>query len=295
MRALGDAPRQPAGEARLRDAVAAEELRLGQRPADVLEHLHRVVGGEAAVDHAVRLGPLRRAAQRAVVGRPAARAAVERDGHAESLRGRAGVGRDPAAVDLAVVQDREVLAPAIARRGHQRRGLDVVVGQQAEVGAVADRVVLARLALLGARPGARHPVVGVARADHRDAGLVEDRQRDLARARVELADVGDRAVVLGRPDRVARRALRRPSAGLLGRAVECHQPDRPPARLAAGLLQRLAGALVDRLRRDARGAAERQARVDRQLLGVGRGREGREDQESQSAPFHGANAYPSDS
>ena len=55
-------------EAGLADALGAEQRRLGQRDGHVLEDLHGVVGGDAAVDHAVGAGARDLLPERAVVG-----------------------------------------------------------------------------------------------------------------------------------------------------------------------------------------------------------------------------------
>jgi hypothetical protein len=113
----------------------------------------------------------------------------------------------------------------------------VVGGDDAPVGALAGRVVLVGLALVGAL-GAGQADVGVRRRDLQDAGLVEDRERDRRGARVELAEVDDRRRVLRGLAGVGRRLARLPLAGRGGRVVEAlylivNLPTLPPASSSA--------------------------------------------------------------
>ena len=97
---------------------------------------------------------------------------------------------------LLVVQDRRVRAAVLRHHGGQSGALDGVLGHDPQVVARAGRVVLVGLALLGAGLAGGQAHGGVRRADLGDRHLVQDRDRDRARARVELADVGDRVLVL---------------------------------------------------------------------------------------------------
>ncbi len=152
----------------------------------------------------------------------------------------------------------------------QRRALDGVLGNDPGVVALPGRVVDVGLAGLGVGPG----LVGgeadrrVPRREHRQAGLVEDRDRDRRGARVEGAEVGDRGVVLRRPPGVRGLGLRRPLPGLGGRVVERLEVDRHAAGLVVGLLERELDAVLDRQPGRPRGALQGQARVDRHLAGA---------------------------
>ena len=172
----------------------------------------------------------------------------------------------PDAVDLLVVEDVGARAALLLGEGGQRRALVGVLGQHARVGALAGRVVLVRLAGLGAGVVGGDADRGVARADLGDAGLVEDRQRDRRRAGVELADVADGRVVARDLERVGGRHARLPAALLGGRVVERLVLDRELAGLAAGLLERELRAVDRGLRLRPGRALQRQARVDRERL-----------------------------
>src|SRR5829696_2395848 len=136
---------------------------------------------------------------------------------------------DAPPVELAVVYQRHLAAATLAKRGGERAGLDPVVGCETEVMAEPLREVLLRLAGVGARAGARQADRAVRRADLRDPRQVENRHRDGARARVELADVGDRRLILRRTTSIARGPLGRPGTGAAGGVVQGHVSDRPAA------------------------------------------------------------------
>ena len=164
-------------------------------------------------------------------------------------------------VDLLVVQDVDLRAALVLLVGHLRRRLDVVGGHDAAVGALAGRVVLVRLALVGAL-GAGQADRRVGRRHLQDAGLVEDRQRDRGGARVELAEVGDRRLVLRGLAGVARGRARIPLARRRRGVVELLEGDRVVAGLPAGGVERHLLAVVDRDRLRAGVALQRQAGVD---------------------------------
>src|SRR5690606_24653112 len=126
----------------------------------------------------------------------------------------------------------------------------------------AGRVVLRRLALLGAGLVGREADVGVGRRDLRDPRLVDDRDRDRARARVELADVADRLVVLGDLARVLGGLCRVPVAGLRRGVVERLVLDGHVTGLAARLLQGELDALHHGRGLVLRRALQRKRRVD---------------------------------
>ena len=138
------------------------------------------------------------------------------------------------AVDLLVVQDVDLGAAVLLHERGERGALDRVLRDDARVGALAGRVVLVRLARLGARPSVVRPTRRVGRGDLRDAGLVEDRDRDRRGARVELAEV---TATSSRPAPPCGRSRRRRPASTCrprGRVVERHvldveSPALPPA------------------------------------------------------------------
>ena len=121
------------------------------------------------------------------------------------------------------------------------------------------------------RPGTSFvsPTAVGRRAHLHEAGLVRDRERDRGRARVELADVGDRARVLDRlarvvggPVRVPARRCRPPAVASSAEAkLTLKSPD-----LAARLLQRQLLGVDDALRLVGVRALERQAREDRERV-----------------------------
>ena len=174
------------------------------------------------------------------------------------LRDLLGVVGDALPVDLLVVQDVDALDALILHVGDLRRALDGVGGHDAAVGALTGRVVLLGLALVGAL-AAGQADVGVRRGDLQDAGLVEDRDRDRGRARVELAEVGDRVLVADRLAGVLGDLAGLPLAGRRSGVVKRDVLDREIAGLAAGLLQGQLLAADDVLRLRATIALQRQA------------------------------------
>ena len=107
------------------------------------------------------------------------------------------------------------------------------------------RVVLVRLARLGARLVRGQADVRVRRADLSDPGLVENRDRHLRDARVVLADVADRVLVGDGRAGVLRALALVGRAGRRERVVEALVLDRVLADLAVGLLERQLGAVLD--------------------------------------------------
>ena len=249
----------------LADALGPEQRGLRQRHGHVLEDLHRVVGGDAGVDHALGAGAGHLLPERAVVGRRLVDAVVALDVQPLLLGGDLDVLAQARAVDLLVVEDVGGAAALVLGQRDQRGALEGVLGEHAHVRALARRVVLVRLPGLRARIVGGDADRGVARADLRHAGLVEDRQRDGRGTGVELADVADRAVVGGRLASVRRRRARLPAARLRGRVVQRLELDVEVADLAAGLLERELRAVDRGHRLRAGGTLQRQARVDRQL------------------------------
>ena len=168
------------------------------------------------------------------------------------------------AVDLLVVGDGDVLAAVLGHDRRQGRALDRVLRDDAQVVALTRRVVLLGLARLGARLVRGQADRGVRGRDLRDRrlSLVEDRHRDRRGARVELADVGDGAVVLRDATRVGRGGLRRPVADLSRGVVERLVLHGDVAGLVARLLERELDAVDHRRGLKALSALEREARVD---------------------------------
>src|SRR5215210_3398686 len=259
----GDAALLRVREAGLGDAVRAVELRVRQGRREVLVDLHRVVGGDARVHHAVRAGALGLGGQRAVVRRVLVDRLVGDDLEALLLRGVLDVPREAGPVDLLVVQDLHLGAAILLHERRERGALNGVLRDDAGVRALAARVVLVRLAGLGAGLVGVEAHGRVGRGDLRDARLVEDRDRDRGAARVELADVDGGRIVLRRLAGVGGDRLRSPRAGLGGRVVEGLVVDRDVAGLAAGLLERQLDAVHHGRRLRTRRALQRKGRVDR--------------------------------
>ena len=202
--------------------------------------------------------------QRPVVRRLAVPRVVARDLEPELLRGGLRVLRDALAVDLGVVEDVHVgdaLVLHVLRLGGT---LDRVDRHDAAVVALAGRVVLVRLARLGARAALGQAESGVGRADLQDPRLVVDRDRDRRGTRVELADVGDRGVVLRDLACVGRRRPRLPLARRRGGVVERLVLDGEVAALVVLLLEGELDALDHVLGLRTRSALQRQGRVDGQ-------------------------------
>ncbi len=155
-----------------------------------------------------------------------------------------------------------LVQPSFFMIGGERGALDRVLRNDPEVMPRARRVVLVGLALVGARLVRRQTHGGVRRADLGDRDLVQDRDRDCARARVELADVGNRRVVLSDLARVRRGGLGRPRTGLGGRVVERRVLHRRLAGLSTRLLEGELDALDHGRGLRTRRALERKRRVD---------------------------------
>jgi hypothetical protein len=177
------------------------------------------------------------------------------------------------AVDLEVVDEEDALRALLLQQRGERGRLLVVGGRDAPVGAGARGVVLVRLAgLRGLPPGQAD--VGVAGRDLEQPGLIEDRDRDRRGAGVELPEVGDRRRVLGGAAGVRRDALGRPgpAVGVVERDEADGERPRPASRLLQRELLATDGVLGFGLQRP----AQRQARLDRQVLRRG-GRRQREE------------------
>ena len=202
--------------------------------------------------------------ERPVVRRLAVPRVVARDLEPELLRGGLRVLRDALAVHLGVVEDvdaGDALVLHVLRLGGT---LDRVDRHDATVVALAGRVVLVRLARLGARAALGQAESGVGRADLQDPGLVGDRDRDRRGTGVELADVGDRLVVLRDLAGVGRGRARLPLARRRRGVVERLVLDGEVAALPALLLQGELDALDHVLGLRTRCALQRQRRVDGQ-------------------------------
>src|SRR5215213_4599756 len=249
-----------------RDAVGSEQLGVRQRGVEVLVQLRRVVVDDAAREDGVRAAGLDLGRQRTVVGRLAVPGVVARDLDPELLRGGLRVLRDALAVHLGVVEDVDALDALVLHVLRLRGALDRVDRDDAPVVALAGRVVLVRLAGLGACAALGQAERRVRRADLQDPGLVVDRDRDRRGAGVELAEIGDRVVVLGDLARVGRRLAGLPLARGRRRIVERHVLDRPVAALVALLLERELLAVDHVLGLRTRRALQRQGRVDGQRL-----------------------------
>src|SRR5215208_6751008 len=265
--ALRDATLLRIREAGLRDTVRPVELRIRQSRGEVLVDLDGVVGGDARVDHAVRAGALGLGGQGTVVRRVLVDRLVGGDLEALLLRGVPDVPREAGPVDLLVVEDLHLGAAILLHERRERGALDGVLRDDAGVGPLARRVVLVRLARLGARLVGGQTHGGVRRGDLWHARLVEDRDRHRGAAGVELADVDGRAVVLRRLARVGGDRLRSPGAGLRRRVVERLVFDGDVTGLAADLLQRQLDAVHHGRRLRAGRALQRQGRVDRDRAG----------------------------
>src|SRR5215217_3236969 len=272
VRLLLDVRRDLLREVHGRDAVGTEQLGVRQRRVEVLVQLRRVVVDDAAGEDGVRATGLDLRRQRAVVRRLAVPGVRARDLDPELLRGRLRVLRDALAVHLGVVEDVHAGHALVLHPLRLRLALDDVDRHDATVVALAARVVLVGLARLSARAGLRQAERGVRRADVQDPGLIGDRDRDRRGARVELADVGDRAVVLGDLARVGRRLPGLPLAGGGGGVVERLVLDRRVAALVALLLQGELDAVDHVLGLRARSTLQRQGRVDGQAAAALRGR-----------------------
>ena len=177
---------------------------------------------------------------------------------------------DTGSVDLLVVCHVELLDSKLRHPVAESGSLDVIGRHDARVRALSGRVVLLRRTLAAGAGVLRQLERRVRRADLNQARLVDDRDRDRRRARVELAQVGDRRLVLGRLAGVRGHRARLPLAGRRRRVVERDVLDRVLADLAAGFLQRDLLAVDHRLGLRPVVALQRQAGVDGELRGAGR-------------------------
>ena len=239
---------------RMRGAAAATALKIAAAPVSVVPANRNA---SAPVSATLRAGPGQIVLQRVDVP-----AVVDRD--ALALGGLLDLVGDPAAVDLAVGEQREAARAEDLHVADQRRGLHVVGGHDAAERALAGRVEAIGLALAAARAG--EPVVRARGADLQDVALVGQRHRQRGGRRVAVADVGDRVEVADRLAGVVEHLVAGPGLRPGLRRVQRHVRDRERADLAAGLLQ---GELdrVDHVARPrAVGPLQRQARVDRQRV-----------------------------
>src|SRR5690349_1161628 len=256
----------------LAEAVRAVDLGLGHAGGDVLGQLHTVVVGDAAEEHAVSALAVDLRSDRAVVGRLRIPAVVAEGGDAGRLQRGHGVGRETLTVDLLVVQDVGLRAPLLLHHGGNRSGLHRVLRDHTHVGALAGRVVLVGLAGLRTCRIGRESHGGVRRADLTNTGLVQDRDRDSARARVELAEVQDRRLVLRRLTGVGRDLAWVPLARRGGRVVQRHVLDGELSGLVVRLLQGQLDAVDQGIGLGLGSPLEREARIDRERASTHVGR-----------------------
>ena len=171
-------------------------------------------------------------------------------------------GGQALSVRLLVVGDGDLGAARLLHRHQVGGGLDRVDRHDPQVGTVPGRVVLLRLAGRAARQVGRQADVRVRRAHLRDSRLVEDRDRHLAGAGVELAHVVDGLRIRGDLARVRRRLARVPLPGRRGGVVEHLVVHRPLAGLVVGLSERELDPVDQRDGLRARGSLHREARVE---------------------------------
>src|SRR4051812_14334399 len=246
-------------------AVASEQRLHARNGSRVLHGLHAVRLDLAGVDEAIRLD-LRR--ERAVVGRLRVDAVIRVDLQTR-LRGDHGhVASEARAVGGLRVPDRDRRAAGLLGSRDERCGLDGVLRDDTRVRALARRVVLVRLAGLGAGLVRGQADVGVRRADLSDTGLVQDRDRHLRDARVVLTDVADAVLVRDGLASVLRRLALVRRAGGRKRVVETLVVDRVLADLATDRVESETGPVLDGLALRSRGALQRHARIDRQARSV---------------------------
>ena len=232
------------------------------RRVDVLGDLDGAVGDDAGEEEAVRALALDRRGVGAEVGRGRVDPGVAGDRDPVEALLQLEQLRQAGAVGLLVVGDGDLGAAGLLHRHQVGGGLDRVDRHDPQVGALPGRVVLLRLTGGAARQVGGQADVGVRRAHLRDPRLVEDRDRHLAGARVELADVVDGLRVRGRLARVGRRLARVPLPGRRRRVVERLVVHGPLPGLVAGLGERELDPVDQRAGLRGRGSLQREARVD---------------------------------
>ena len=170
----------------------------GSARGDLPRQRDRVAVGDRADQHAVGAAGCDGRAERAIVRCLRVEALRADDVDRGALGGEREARRAVVAVDLAVVEHVRLRAALALLQLDLSDRLHRVAGHDPGVRADAGRVVLLRLA--GRRAGAARgePDGGARRADLRDPEPVQDRDRDRAGARVELADVADRGRVRDR-------------------------------------------------------------------------------------------------
>ena len=222
------------------DAVAAEDLGLGERRVDVLGDLDGAVGDDAGEEEAVGSLALDRRRVGAEVGRGRVDPGVAHDVDPVKALLQLEQRRQAGAVRLLVIGDGDLGAAGLLHRDQVGGGLDRVDRHHPQVGTGPGRVVLLRLAGGAARQAPRQADVRVRRAHLGDSPLVEDRDRHLAGARIELADVVDGLRVRGHLARVGRRLARVPlrrslrsSRRATGSSPSTARPCRLPERARA--------------------------------------------------------------
>ena len=253
------------------DTVTAEDLGRGDRRVDVLGDLHGAVGDDAGEEEAIGSLALDRRRVGAEVGRRRVDPGVARDRDPVKALLQLEQGRQTGAVRFLVIGDGDLRAAGLLHRDQVGGGLDRVDRHDPQVGTGPGRVVLLRLTGGAARQARRQADVRVPRAHLRQSRLVEDRDRHLAGARVELAHVVDGLRVRGRLARVGRRLARVPLAGRRGRVVERLVVHRPLPGLAASLIERELDAIDERVALHARSSLQREARVNVDRVGTAAG------------------------
>ena len=194
------------------------------------------------------------------------------------------------AVDLAVVEHVRRLAAHRLLDVNLGRRLDPVVGHHPRECPHPGRVVLLRLARERPERARGQPDRGAGRAHLRDARPVERRDRDRARARVEITHVADRGRVEHHDLHVDRRlpGVRHP-ASLDGGVVEHLHLDPVLADAVVPLIERQPGGVDDRPAGHAGAAEQRRAGVDRERLAAESGSRracGRRSSRSRFTPTH---------
>ena len=250
--------------------VAAEHLGGGEGRVDVLGDLDGAVGDDAGEVEAVGSLALDRRGVGAEVGRGRVDPGVAHD--IDTVIGllQPEQGGQPLSVRLLVVGDGDLGAARLLHRHQAGGGLDRVDRHDPQVGTGPGWVVLLRLAGGAARQVRRQADVRVRRAHLRDSRLVEDRDRHLAGAGVELAHVVDGLRIRGDLARVGRRLARVPLPGRGGRVVEHLVVHRPLAGLVVGLRERELDPVDQRNGLRARGSLHREARVEVDRAATGR-------------------------